>query len=254
MILALLACSPPDTARGVLVDALRGAPIAGATVRAEAPGEGCLRVSTVTDDEGTFVIEAPCADSVVVPVDPQWWAPTPAPVAAELRLEVWRAPAAPGLYALRGAELTQLTTNAPVATLALPAGEVRYPLVLPGAPPTLSAADHVVLAGPEVARWSLSPLVPTPALRVEGPDGPSTFGEWVAVGQRVGADGAVTPVETKVEPRDISGGVTGGDPPSQADEHPDHYRYLPLAGLDSGRWFLGEGEASRGVVIDLVDG
>lgn len=235
MIGLLLACAPPDTTRGVLVDALRGVPVAGATVRAEAEGEGCLRLSSVTDADGAFTLEAPCAGSSLTPVDPTWWLVEPVPLAAEVRLEVWPAPDTAGLFQLDGAALTPLVTNSPVGTLARPGGELRYPLVLPGTVPQLTPDDHVVLAGPEVAGWTLSPLLPTPAQAVAGPDGPGTFGEWVAIGPAA-----------PVVAREVSAATAPSGRPGGA-------RYLPVAGLASGRWFLGEGQASRGVVIDLVD-
>ncbi len=239
-----LACSPPERVEGVLNDALRGVPIVGATVRAEAPEADCLRVSSVTDSGGHFVVEAPCVGSRFFPVDDRWSLATSVGLdgTAMLRLDAWPVPAADGLYRLRGDEFLTLTTNTPMGSLRLAGGEVRYPLVLPGERPDIHDADYVMVAGAGLEAWGAARLCPSPELRVDGPDGPSTFGAWSVVGAEVGLDGGIVPLPQ----------LTGGRDVSIPDARP--IRYLSLGDQVPGPWILTESDNRRGVVIDLVDG
>ncbi|MSQ00545.1 MAG: hypothetical protein EXR71_01470 [Myxococcales bacterium] len=240
----VLACSPPQRAEGVLTDALRGTPIVGATVRAEAADPACLRASSVTDSAGRFLVDAPCAGSTFSPVDDRW-ALTAAVVldgSSPLQLDGWPAPAADGLYRLRGDELLTLTTNTPLASLHLPGGDLRYPLVLPGEAEDIQAGDYIVIAGAGLAGWGATRLFPSPELRVDGPAGPATFGAWSVVGAEFGDDGSIALTPAVMVGRDVS----------LLDSRP--IRYLSLGAQLPGRWILTERDASRGVVIDLVDG
>ena len=243
-LLLVLACSPPERVAGVLHDALRGVPIVGATVRAEAAESGCLRVSSVTDSEGRFAVDAPCARSTFSPTDERWSLAEVVVLdgTTPLQLEAWPAPAADGLYRLRGDELLTLTTNTPLGSLRLTGGDVRYPLVLPGEPPAIADADYVLVAGTGLDGWALSPLIPSPMLRVDGPEGPSTFGAWSIVGAEVGVDGSVAHRPPVTIDRDVN------LPPAR------RIRYLSLGEQTPGSWILTQSDASRGVVIDLVDG
>lgn len=243
MIVLLFACAAPESTTGVLWDALHDAPVVGAAVRAEA--EGCVRVSSLSDDAGHFEIDTPCAGGTLAPVDAAWWSPTATPVAPEVRLEVWPAPETDGAFLLRDGVLEQLTTNTPLGGFTTARGEVRYPLVLPGEPPRADHDDHVLLAGEVAGSLPLWPLLPTPALTGEGPGGAVRFDAWVAVGQDVSIDGDVTPRDPAPAGAEVTGTTPG---------RPATVRYLPTGPLASGRWLLGEREASRGVVIEVVDG
>lgn len=238
MILALLACAPPDAIRGTLVDARTEAPIAGVTVRAEAEGEDCLRVSSATEEDGSFVVEKPCAATYTfTPVDPTWWLPEAVTArSGEVKLAAWRAPESGGIWAIRGGELGPLPTNTALGELAVGATPVRYPLVIPAELPTLPADAALILSGTDLASWAVAPLLPSPAVVTSTPEGPARFDPWQTLGATLAADGTSTPSTVEVAEHT----VTGND---------RSIRYLEVGKLPAGRYGLAATASTRALIF-----
>ncbi len=242
MILALLACTPPDAMRGTLVDARTDAPIPGVTVRAEAEGDDCLRVSSATEEDGSFVVEKPCAATYTfTPVDPTWWLPEAVTArSGEVKLSAWHAPESGGIWAIRGGALEPLPTNTALGELSVGATTVRYPLVLPAEPPTLPADAALVLSGADLAGWTVAPLVPSPAVITAAPEGPARFDPWQTLGATLAADGSSTPATVEVPERT----VTGED---------RSVRYLDVGKLPAGRYGLSAAGSTRALLFTVAE-
>lgn len=221
MIALLLACAPPDAFLGTLVDGRTGAPLTGHVVRAEHEESACLRLSLPTAPDGAFRIESPCAGPYrLAPIDEGWWAPAGTWSLASPTVTAWRAPVSDGLYRLSGMDLLALTTNTTLTTTTTAGTEpVRYPLVLPAAPPVLGRGDVVVLSGPSASAWSIAPLLPAADPRSEAVP-------WFKLGPAI-----------VIQSKDIS-----------SEER--FIRYLTMDTLQVGLYVLASPDGVRAVIFD----
>ncbi|GDX83449.1 hypothetical protein LBMAG42_52600 [Deltaproteobacteria bacterium] len=139
-------------------------------------------------------------------------------------------PTDPGIYRLRGEDITLLPTNTTLATGAA-SGEPpsQYPLVLPAAPPTLAADDLLVLVGAGAETWTVASLTPT--TQVPGAPPLGEAGPWYVL------DSAAAPFALALERR------TPTDPPA---------RTLAAGSLPPGRYVLRAPDAARALIFEAT--
>ncbi len=152
--------------------------------------------------------------------------------AEALQFDVSVAPTEPGIYRLRGNDLTALRPNTTLGTAsALGEPPARYPLVLPATPPTLAAGDVLLLVGAGTDAWRLDALAPTDRVPGSGGNPSGEVGPWFVLAE------PSVPVVPQVAP---------GATPAHA------VHTLQAASLPAGRYILSAADSQRALLFEAT--
>lgn len=239
----LLGCTPePGTASGTLVDA-RGGAIGAAELRLTASLPECAPITVTTDAAGVWSAADLCGQATwtVAPVDPLWYLPQPVAAAIDTTIRVWRAPEGAGVYLVEGTNITTLTTNTVLDSVAVfgTTDLVQLPVEIPGALPRIEASRALLIVGPDPA-LAFSPLVASDRRVFGTKDAPVPVDPWVYLGVRFTGDTTFEPVTASVRPEGV-----------QSVEGPRALRYVSADALPPGRYALPTTDGSKAWLLDF---
>lgn len=172
LIAGLAACSS-NSADGQLIDAMTGEGIAGVRIIATAQDPTasitCTSFEAETDEAGAFRITGLCGGTYGLKTadDTLWLADidtVPDGGAADLKLQVWRAPPGSGIYRLSDGKLEPLRTSSDLSKDRLWGTDetLMWPAKVPSKAPVIGPGDHLVQVGKDTLEQTrIAPLIPS---------------------------------------------------------------------------------------------